>query len=213
MWGAYRHVLKTKAQFDDTLPKAAAAIKGFVTDDDASAKAIETYFTTEGQKLLTKATDELAKALKDAPPDDDKKSIFKQEDCSNTADTLDDPTANVAASSPSPSPVAPSPSLPSSVTPPQASDTCHVGYFVAIDKFDIKGKQFDPTVLGANGQNLHDRLKTRCALIEKKWGFAETPGDKDGWQWHAWGQVGALQKKCIGDQLVDFGGQNCQGTG
>lgn len=73
------------------MKKASTAIKNFIKDDDESAKAIEKYFNEEGPKLLKKGVDQLAVALKDPPAENPEKSIFKLDDCSNTADSPDVP--------------------------------------------------------------------------------------------------------------------------
>ncbi len=88
-------MLRTKKQFDETLTKAAAALKGFIKDDPDSAKAIENLFIDQGQAYYKTASDELGAIVKDPPPDPDdpkkKKSVFKQEDCANVVNTPDDP--------------------------------------------------------------------------------------------------------------------------
>ncbi len=206
----YRHLVRTKDQFDDTMKKASTVIKDFIKDDDESAKAIEKYFNEEGSKFLKKAIDQLATAFKDPPPEDSEKSIFKVDDCSNTADSPDDPDAKTN-NAPNPTPVAATPT-PVAPTPTPVTDSCDVSYKVAFDTYEIRGKNFDEAKLGKDGSGLKKQLGG-CALIT--FHFEQTPNDPR-FTWYASGRTGATQKKCIGHALESAGGVdvgNCHGAG
>lgn len=87
---------RTQPQFDEVTSKAATAIKGFINDQDSGNK-IKEYYKKEVNRIYNKATTELERVLKDAPPDNKKNSIFKSEDCTNTKDSPDKPPAGGSA--------------------------------------------------------------------------------------------------------------------
>lgn len=196
VWGLYRQLVRTKKQFDDASSKTAKAFRGFIKDDDDSAKAVEKYFNDQSQQRLKKATDQLADVLKDPPSDDPKKKIFGIEDCSNTAADPDDPTAKDPA--------------------PQAAtsqDSCDVSYNFLYDSFEIRGKNFDKTKFGNNGEGLKKQLDGCASITHYK--FQWTPNDPK-YQWYVTGHALVGEKDCIGHAVETAGGTtagNCHGAG
>jgi len=94
-------------------------------------------------------------------------------------------------------------------------DTCDVSYKVLYDFFEVRGKNFPPT-LDAAGNNLKDAI-SHCTGANglKNWNFVATPTDCC-YQWYANGTMPIGQKSCIGNAVITVGGStkgDCTGAG
>lgn len=95
------------------------------------------------------------------------------------------------------------------------ADNCDVSYKLADDFFEIRGKNFPPS-LGAHGAGLKKQLDG-CGGSSSitNWHFETTPEDTV-YQWYARGNTLVGQKNCIGHAVVTAGGSstgNCHGAG
>lgn len=107
VWALYRYMKGTKDQFDEITAKATSTINDLIMDED-QGKKIAQHYTDEINGLYSRAITELERVLKNPPPANDKDSIFKKEDCSNTKDSPDTPpTTPVTPSSSNVAPVSP----------------------------------------------------------------------------------------------------------
>ena len=90
VWAVYRYMKGTKDQFDEITAKGTSTISDMITDED-QAKKISKHYKDEINRIYNRAITELERVLKDDPPTNDKESIFKKDDCSNTKDSPDTP--------------------------------------------------------------------------------------------------------------------------
>jgi len=121
----------------------------------------------------------------------------------------DSPACAAPASSTAAAP--PPPPLPP--PPPPATDSCDVSYQVVDDFFEIRGKNFDDTKLGTNGDGLKGNIKHCGALTA--WQFQQMPHDTT-YDWYASGKLPIGTKSCVGSETENSGGGslgNCHGAG
>ncbi|KAL8678600.1 MAG: hypothetical protein Q9186_005063 [Xanthomendoza sp. 1 TL-2023] len=92
-------------------------------------------------------------------------------------------------------------------------NSCDVSYKFALNKFEIRGKNFPDGKLGANGEGLKKEIEGCGALT--KWQFKWTPNDVK-YQWYASGQLPVGTKSCVGAATQSAGGKgagHCKGAG
>lgn len=92
-------------------------------------------------------------------------------------------------------------------------DSCDVSYKFIYDGFEVRGKDWPDSKLGANGEGLKAQLKGCGALTD--WGFEWTPKDVK-YQWYAHGRLPIGTKSCVGRAVESAGGSsvgNCAGSG
>lgn len=123
VWGLYRYMKQTKAQFDEVTGKATSTIEGFIKDKDSGSK-IAKHYTDEVNRIYNKAITELERVLKDSPPDDKKDSIFKAEDCKNTKDSPNSPPTGASATPTTPAAPTRAPSATVAPADPPARASC-----------------------------------------------------------------------------------------
>jgi hypothetical protein len=92
-------------------------------------------------------------------------------------------------------------------------DTCNTDYEFSVDYFSIRGNNFDPTKLGANGEGLKKQIEG-CSNPIVRWTWNLTPSDCC-YQWQATGKLRVGVKGCLGRAIVSAGGNNnqCAGSG
>lgn len=91
-------------------------------------------------------------------------------------------------------------------------DSCEVTWKFALDRFEVRGKNFPDAKLGADGGGLKKQIQGCGALTS--WHFAWTPHDVK-YQWYASGNVPVGAKSCMGRAVKSAGGTSaghCYGT-
>ena len=97
---------QTEDQFNEVRDKACQVIQGFIMDEDQGEKVAQ-HYKDEIDAIYVRCTTELERVLTKPPPDDDKESIFKKEDCKNTKDSPDTAPDDSSPTQGGPVPVAP----------------------------------------------------------------------------------------------------------
>ncbi|KAI9786804.1 MAG: hypothetical protein M1835_002928 [Candelina submexicana] len=92
-------------------------------------------------------------------------------------------------------------------------DSCDVSYRFLFDKFEVRGKNFPDSKLGANGDGLKGQIEGCGALTD--WHFEWTPKDVM-YQWFAYGNLPIGKRSCMERAVFSAEGSSaghCHGAG